>query len=263
MPARRMFGLNHETVVSRDGIAWHLDLREGIDLAIYLLSVYDRVTVKAYRRILREGDVVLDIGANFGAHTLHMARAIGSTGRVYAFEPTDYAYAKLCKNIEHNPDLVSRIMTAQILLDDGLTHIKPPSVYASWPLGHTTGAHPAHGGCHKGTECATIVSLDSFVASAGLERLDFIKMDVDGNECRVLRGAKDTLAKHKPRMVLELAPYGLGQGSDSLESFLGQLDHVGYTLNDLRDLRPIPSDTAYIRRLVPDGAGINVLASPR
>ncbi len=98
----------------RRGVAWTLDLREGIDFSIWLLGAFELSTVRAYQRILRPGAIVLDIGANIGAHTLHLARAVGTEGKVWAIEPTDYAMGKLKTNIALNPELAPRIVGCQL-----------------------------------------------------------------------------------------------------------------------------------------------------
>jgi hypothetical protein len=96
---RRILGGTDSARVSRRGIHWQLELREGIDLAIYLFGYFEYETFRAYRRLLKPGDTVPDIGANIGAHTLHLARCVSPSGRVIAFEPTAYAYNKLRQNI--------------------------------------------------------------------------------------------------------------------------------------------------------------------
>src|SRR6266436_206522 len=97
--ARSLAGRDsNEVEVFRDGLKWRLDLEQGIDLAIYLLGAFERSTVNAYRKIVQPGDTVLDIGANVGAHTLHLARLVGNNGTVIAYEPTAYAVRKLRQN---------------------------------------------------------------------------------------------------------------------------------------------------------------------
>ena len=55
---------------------------------------YEPENLRAYRRVVQPGFVVLDIGANIGSHTLPLAQMVGPSGRVYSFEPTDYAFGK-------------------------------------------------------------------------------------------------------------------------------------------------------------------------
>src|ERR1700732_2573671 len=92
---RGLATLGPVTTVRRRRVRWTLDLREGIDFSIWLLGAFELATVRAYERIVRPGDTVLDIGANIGAHVLHLARAVGAEGKVWAIEPTDYAINKL------------------------------------------------------------------------------------------------------------------------------------------------------------------------
>ena len=101
--ARSLASLGAITTVRRRRVSWTLDLREGIDFSIWLLGAFELATVRAYERLVRPGDTVLDIGANIGAHTLHLARAVGAQGKVYAIEPTDYAIGKLKANIALKP----------------------------------------------------------------------------------------------------------------------------------------------------------------
>ncbi len=76
MAIRRFFNKGPEARALRGGVEWLLDLREGIDFSIWLLGSFEPETVRCYRKIVKNGDVVLDIGANIGAHTLHLARAV-------------------------------------------------------------------------------------------------------------------------------------------------------------------------------------------
>ena len=88
--ARATFGLGAETTVTRRGLRWYLNLREGIDLAIYL-GVYETDTLNALVKRVREGNVVIDIGANIGALSLPLALLVGAAGQVHAFAAADAA----------------------------------------------------------------------------------------------------------------------------------------------------------------------------
>src|SRR5436190_15128496 len=139
---RRLFGGKDQILVRRRGVLWNLDLREGIDLTIYLAGAFERDTLRALERLVKEGATVLDIGANVGAHTLHLARLVGDKGRVIAFEPTDYAMAKLQANLKANPALQARVETHQVFLgeSDGFSLI--PSLASSWPVDGTVPDDP-------------------------------------------------------------------------------------------------------------------------
>src|ERR1035437_9981543 len=184
MGIRRMFGRGPNAHVKRGHVEWDLDLREGIDFSIWLLGSFEPETVRCYKRIVKAGDVVLDIGANIGAHTLFLAQAVGTNGKVYAFEPTDYAYAKLSKNRSLNPGLADRIHCFQCMLVDPETAGKPtPGLYSSWPLKADAGLHELHQGRLMTTAGAQARTLDSVILSLGLDRVDCIKLDIDGFEC--------------------------------------------------------------------------------
>ena len=94
---RSTIGKSDNLVINRKKILWNLDLKEGIDFSIYILGEFEKSTFSLYKSILREGDVVLDVGANIGDQTLPIAKLIGPTGKVFAFEPTEYAFNKLTK----------------------------------------------------------------------------------------------------------------------------------------------------------------------
>src|SRR5687767_12418481 len=84
MAGLRIVGQGPEVIVRRGGLRWKLDLEEGIDFAIFIMGALEPSAVAAYRDLVRPGATVLDIGANIGAHTLPLAKAVGPTGRVLA-----------------------------------------------------------------------------------------------------------------------------------------------------------------------------------
>jgi FkbM family methyltransferase len=261
--ARGVVGLGHDVVVQRGGVNWKLDLREGIDLAIFLLGAFERATVVACRRHLRPGDIALDIGANIGSHTLLLAQSVGPSGRVFAFEPTTFAYGKLLANIAMNPDLAPRIMAEQIMLVDSGARRLEPQLYSSWPLTSQADLHPQHLGRLMSTLGARVVSLDEYLGSARVPSLALIKLDVDGHECSVLRGAADTIARFRPRIVMEIAPYVLREVGHELGDLVEIVTSLRYELRDQTTGTSLPMDADCLRALIPDGAGINVLAEPR
>lgn len=257
---RRLAGRGPEADVVRRGIRWRLDLREGIDFAIWLFGRFEGSTARAYGKLVRPGHVVLDVGANVGAHALPLARLVGPGGRVVCFEPTDFAFRKLVANAEANPDLAARMTLRQAMLVAAANGRVPERVFSSWPLTSGDDLHALHRGRRMTTRGARATTLDAALVEAGVTRVDFVKMDVDGHECGVLRGAAATL-RQGPPILMELAPYVLDEAGASVEELIEILGAEGYMLAELGSGRRIPLDGKAIRALVPSGASMNVLAT--
>ena len=262
MAARFLAGKGPETRVRRRGLDWQLDLREGIDFAIWLTGAFEPGTVKAYERLVRPGGVALDIGANIGAHTLPLARAVGPKGKVYAFEPTGFAMEKLKRNLALNPELERRVVCVQAMLIDRKGGTAPP-LYASWPLDDSRGVHRLHRGRKKPAGDARATTLDDFLAGHGAVRPDFIKLDIDGFECRMLTGARRTLEIARPVVLLELSPHQLDEQGGSIEELTQILREAGYALHELGSGKALPLDGAALRKLIPHGASRNAVALPQ
>ena len=250
--------------VTRKGITWRLDLREGIDLYIYLLGVFEWMTVRAYSQLIKPGDVVLDIGANIGAHTLQFARLVGPSGHVYAFEPTQFAYDKLTRNISLNSRLAPTITAAQAMLVADSSAALAPEIYSSWPLRGETSAHGEHGGMLKSTSGAVTTTLDAAIARLGIDKVDFVKLDVDGHERDVLEGWT-TIAKFNPKILLELADVGDARHVSELLSLLWKRGYRFFNLTS-SPLAAAPVSKGLDRQALAEsvqaGASTNVLALP-
>lgn len=257
---RSLLGRTDRETVVRDGITYDLDLSQGIDFAIYLANVYERQTRAALRRLVSPGSLVLDIGANIGAHTLPLARQVGPEGRVLAFEPTDFAFRKLSRNLELNPDLASRVTAHHCFLTATDADQVPAAIYSSWPLEHQAGLHAKHLGREMRTEAAKARSVDSVLAQLGGRPVQLVKLDVDGFECDVLRGARNMLSTMRPVFVMEIAPYVLVERGASLDEMLSFFVPNGYKFYDERTEQPLPSTAPELLRMIGDGAGINVIA---
>ena len=94
-----------------------------------------------------------------------------------------------------------------------------------------------------------------------MSRVDFVKLDVDGHEFEVLCGAMEMIGKHKPRILLELAPYIYAENPQAFDKMLGKLWDAGYVMKDVASGKTLPRDPEQVRRLIPHDGGINVLAT--
>lgn len=259
---RAIVGKKDDATVRRGGITWSLDLREGIDFSIFLLGAFERSTVNTLKKLARPGNTVFDIGANIGAHTLGLARNVGPGGHVFAFEPADFAFEKLRRNLSLNAELDSRISAHQILLAAKPSAELPEKIYASWPLLASEPVHPKLRGRLLTTSKARVDTLDQFSERERLTRLDLIKIDVDGHEVPVLLGGAKTLSRFQPTLLMEMSPYVQDEQEHGFDALVSLLRDSGYSLEDASTGKPLPLQAGELRALIPDGAGINVVARP-
>jgi len=148
-------------------------------------------------RHLGPGSVAYDVGANYGIHTLLMARRVEKEGHVYAFEPVPDLQLSLRDNVGLNG--FGNVTCLELAVSDA-------TGTASFFLdeGEAVG-HLAEAGAAKGTQVVVnTVSLDDFVYERGGRPPTFVKVDVEGAESRVLAGARRVLAEHRPTLLVEL-----------------------------------------------------------
>ncbi|MEW6769051.1 MAG: FkbM family methyltransferase [Pseudomonadota bacterium] len=264
---RAAFGETDSAIAVRDGVTYDLDIGQGIDFAIYLGNFFERDTRRALSDLTVPGSTVLDIGANIGAHTLHLARCVGPNGRVLAFEPTDYAFRKLSRNLALNPGLTQRVSLYHCFLASHDGDRIPQAIYSSWPLTDRASGvfagddvHAEHLGRAMRTDAAKSRSIDSVLAENGNPTVHLVKLDVDGFECEILRGAQEMMSGHKPIFVMELAPYVLDERGASLGELIGLFRPHGYKFYHERTKARLPDGVESYKQLIEVGESINVIA---
>jgi FkbM family methyltransferase len=260
MGGRRAIGRGPIAVCRRGGLWWKLDLREGIDFSIFLLGSFEPKMIATYRRMITAGAIVIDIGANIGAHTLPIAARVGQSGRVVAIEPTRYAFERLRAHVHLNPTLAARIILLQAMLMGNRKAALAEKIESSWPLDTPVGAHAEHAGVGMATTGAVVRTLDEVVADLDLKSVDFLKLDVDGYEVEVLRGGRDTLRRFSPLIFFEHAPYGVAEKGYDPDEIAEILTGAGYRFTDLK--RRSLAAGAYGLPDIKTGAGINLMALP-
>lgn len=247
----------------RGGMKWELDLNQGIDFAIFLQGGFEPATLREYERLVRPGDTVFDIGANIGAHTLPLARLVGPNGCVAAFEPTDYAYAKLERNLALNPGLEGRVKPVQALLVSQTNDQLPEAIPSSWSLRAPEPEekiHPVHKGTYHSLDHAVALRLDDWVEQEKIHRVDFVKIDVDGFEIDVLNGAQQMLSHFRPMIMMEFAPYVFEERGKKFGELIDLLKQSRYLAREVGG-KPI-SLSQDLENDIPHGGSINVLLQP-
>lgn len=163
-------------------------------------------------QVLRPGQVVLDVGANVGTHTVFFAKRVGSDGVVFAFEPQRLVYQNLCANAALNA--LRNVVCHQAVVSDQTGVLRLPVYDPSQALNF--GAIPAQE--HPEGEVVDSITIDQL----GLTRCDLMKIDVEGMETRVLQGARETITRFKPVLFLE------NDRVDHSAELIAALEAIGY-----------------------------------
>lgn len=254
---RLLFGLPTVFNCKRMDINWNIDLNEGIDFSIFLLGGFEPLTLKQYYKIIRPSSVILDIGANIGSHTLHFAKIAGEKGCVFPFEPTDSAFDRLKTNISLNPTLAPHIHPQQMMLVEDSNFKLPQSIPSSWPLfDNRTNLHPIHEGKYTSLKNATAMTLDYWVKTNAITRIDFIKIDVDGNELGVLLGGMETINLFRPAVLIELARQNSDSEESSLLMLIKTLEELNYSARSING-RHVQLDESLLD-IIPYGGSVNL-----
>ena len=190
-------------IISRNDIKYEVDLNEAVDLGIFLGIKNEK---KLYKMInfLNTSDkkILVDVGSNVGSVTLPLAKLFNSS-TIISIEPTNFAFSKLKKNLNLNPNLKKRIKLFNVFISDKKKKIN--FVHSSWDLKAKHKKHEIHLGTLKKTS-NKIQSLSQLLKKIQ-KKIDFIKIDVDGYEIDVLRSGKKIINKYKPIIYFEFAPY--------------------------------------------------------
>jgi FkbM family methyltransferase len=218
-----------------------------VRLYLFGKSLIERDELTVVRGLTTEGMVVADIGANVGFYALKIAEWVGPSGHVLAFEPDPYSFSVLQKrarksryaNIETHPIALGQ-STGKAVLYCGASNRADNRLHAS----HEEPAVEQH--------LVDVCPLDAFLARAGTQRIDALKIDVQGAEEGVLRGAHATLRKNKVHWIwVEFSPPHLrGAGTDP-QHFLSLLNELEMDVFEVEGgrLRPMTEPQEYERRI--------------
>jgi FkbM family methyltransferase len=229
------------------GFTFDLDLAEVIDSSLYFSGTFEERSERIIEQLVKPGMTAIDVGANFGYHTFRMAKAAGPDGRVLAIEPTTWAFRRLEQHRQINP--IGNVE----LLQAGLSDADQGHVRA-----HFQSSYRLDGKDSQLEETITLRSLDSIVAERGLQKIGFMKIDVDGYEVKVLRGAAKTLAAWRPNLLLEVNPRLADSSGDDWREALRGLLRLGYLMHD--DRMSLISDPCEYCAGLPGGLGTNLVA---
>lgn len=185
----------------------------GRSLSLY--GEYSEGEVELFRKFIKPGHLVLDIGANIGVFTLFFAKAVEETGLVIAFEPQRLVFQSLCANIAINS--LSNVICRQQAVAETPGQITVPILDQSMPNNF---GGVSLGGWEEG-EAVAVVTIDDL----NLPRCDFMKVDVEGMEAKVLQGAQETIRRFQPVLYVE------NDRKEHDSAVLGQIKALGYQIH--------------------------------
>jgi FkbM family methyltransferase len=211
---------------------------------------YEPEVVGLFAAVARPGMVAFDVGANIGYHTIELSRIVGDAGVVVAFEPDPQTFRDLEMNVRANRAANVRCVNQAVGADAGTVPLYRGQSTLFSSLRPTVHAHDA-------TAVATMDTLDRAVETLGLTHVDLIKVDVEGAELFALEGARDTLARWRPLLVVEVSTHTAGFGYSHAE-LTALMRRQGYALFEVG---PFPMQVFRDEDLG-DRVYMNVLAAP-
>ena len=204
--------------------AWFMLRDSALDSAL-LWGCFEKAELRFVEKCLAPGMCVLDIGAHHGLYTLLASKRVGSGGKVIAFEPSPRERRLLARNLRLNSASNAQIepfalghepSKAELFLvqggEDGCNSLRPPAVTASTK-----------------TETVDVKSLDGYLEKAGIVKVDFVKLDVEGAEREVLLGAQRLLGvASRPVILAEVQDLRTEPWGYPAREILQILDRAGY-----------------------------------
>ncbi|GAA0933660.1 hypothetical protein GCM10009554_19070 [Kribbella koreensis] len=189
-----------DIAVRRQGLRWRLDLRDNLQAVLYYAGRYEPAVTRFLRAELKPDDVVLDIGANIGLHSLGAARQLRELGggKVIAFEPAADSLDKLRAAAELN-GLADLITLVPVALGERKYKAALHADSRYDPADSGVRSLQADG---EVVQDVPVIRLDDWVREQALDRVDVVKLDVEGSEAAALAGATRTLIRFLPRAVL-------------------------------------------------------------
>lgn len=238
------------TFRDENGILFHLDRSNLLERQMAAAGFWEEDTKALIDDYVQPGATVVEVGANFGAHTLPLARKVGPHGRVIAFEPMDYAYDRLIANMRLNPGL-RNISTHKCYVGAAAEDDVEVTITSRWSVD----------GRGNDTQVSrfSATPLDSMTAEVG--RVDVLKIDVDGADHNVLKGARELIEAFRPIIYVEVSE-ALSNFGSSPRVLCNDMEGRGYELKvyDSRVARYVKFNAEAIGQVLAKKAVSNVLA---
>ena len=236
--SRRLGHLDAVPIAVGDRVA-HVSLRDPRFLQVPNELASDRADTRVLRHFLRPGDSFVDIGANHGTFSIVAAHLVGAGGALVAVEPQPRLAALVGRSLEANaPDAARTVLPVALGDAPGVLRLHVPRGSS----GSATALDTALADADVDTFEVPVRRLDDALDWRSLPGAVFVKLDVEGAEGAVLRGATDFVAGRAPTLMMEINPSRIASadGSVALLDVLRALGYTGYAeLDAPHDVRPL------------------------
>lgn len=219
-----------------NGLYMHVNATDHIQKNIFWYGEYEKEASCLWQCLLKTDSVVLDIGANIGYFTL-LAAAKARSGKVFSFEPVSFFRKQLKKNLALNGFRNIDVLPLAVSDRNEETDIY---LAADDNLGMTSLTPPENFSGEK--EKVKTIRLDAWLKAQHLSKIDFIKIDVEGAEKKVLDGMKEMLQIHQPVLFLEVVNTllsGFGHSAKEIYSTLSEYNYQPYEIRENCSLKQI------------------------
>jgi len=237
-PARMLFrsyartcyqpGVCVERLTTKFGDLFDADLSSFLEWQLWAFGCYEEHFAELFRCLVSPGDRCVDVGANVGVHTVRLAKLVGSGGEVIALEPDEELAHRAHRNIMLNQLSNAHVINAAAS-DEAGGEVK---LYRPDARDTNRGRASLLRHCYLTGSAATVpvVTIDEICPGP----VALIKIDVEGHEAAVVRGAAATIDRDSPAVIFEYAPEFL---HDASQSPFGWLADRGYELLRIRHIR--------------------------
>jgi FkbM family methyltransferase len=218
---KELLGVRVSRRMEVDGLVIHADPFDGPGRKFWSVGLTEPEMLNLLSRVLSVGMVMFDVGAYVGQFSLVASRACKGQITILAFEPTPQVFEQLQENIEANN--CKGVKCIQAALSDKPGQAK----FYIYPESHDQNSLRPLASRDARSVDVTVETIDSICEQQNLTRLDFVKIDVEGNELGVLKGAVQTLARFHPLLTVEISRHQQAYGYSGAELRI-TLDAAGY-----------------------------------
>ena len=193
-----------------------------IFITLYLIykKYFEALSPKTIQRLISNDAIIFDVGANVGFYTIELAKWVNKNGRVIAIEPEEQNLNALKWRIKR------KNLGEKVIVEDAVASDIVGEAFLNIRKDHPGDHYIASDGI-----ITKSVTLDHLVLKHKLERVDFIKIDVQGAELMVLRGCKQVIKKFSPILMIEIDQTSLHRHHTDVKTLISQLSDLGYQFN--------------------------------